>query len=583
MAGSKPATYPPAPGTADADNDPADSAAEVRGFKTSHSARRVRGRKRRPFRHVVPVGRISRRRGQPAEGPAKRGRPSECEPYRAMILAKLEQGSPPSGSTRTWSRARLRGQLRQRAAVRAAAGPTAAPLPFRRMECAAGEEAQVDFGTGAPIVGAGRQAAQDARLSDRAEPLAARPTARRRSGRRPRTSCAVWRTPSAHFGGVPKTLVIDNLKAAVKHPDWFDPELNPKVQSFCQHYGTVILPTKPYMPRHKGKVEAGRGVRAGQRPEGPEFASLEEQNQHPAHWEANVADTRIHGTTRQQVGKVFREVEQPALAAAAAGAVPLLPRGASGWSTATATSRWPRRTTRCRRSTWAARSGCAGTRGWCGSSISASSRSPCTCGTSRAGSARTAEHIAPEKISGVERGAAWLLEQGPRHRPADATTGPRRCCTPAASKALRVLQGLLSLTQAASLRSARKSLRNRPLATARSACARSAQLLERQAGQADSRCRSSTSIRSFAPWPTTPASSPRRLAPQERSSDGFERHDWTKESPAGATKRPRRNVVPRATAVRPPRSGYPSPGCSSAEPDSVSPDSSSVVPVPFTL
>ena len=36
-----------------------------------------------------------------------------------------------------------------------------------------------------------------------------------------------------HFGGVPQTLVIDNLKAAVTHPDWFDPELNPKLQSFA--------------------------------------------------------------------------------------------------------------------------------------------------------------------------------------------------------------------------------------------------------------------------------------------------------------------------------------------------------------
>ena len=43
------------------------------------------------------------------------------------------------------------------------------PLPFRRMECEPGEEAQVDFGTGAPIVGAGRQAAADARLSHRAD------------------------------------------------------------------------------------------------------------------------------------------------------------------------------------------------------------------------------------------------------------------------------------------------------------------------------------------------------------------------------------------------------------------------------
>ncbi len=62
-----------------------------------------------------------------------------------------------------------------------------------------------------------------------------------------------------HFGGVPKTVVVDNLKAAVLRPDWFDPDLNPKLQSFAQHYGTVILPTKPRMPRHKGKVERGVG------------------------------------------------------------------------------------------------------------------------------------------------------------------------------------------------------------------------------------------------------------------------------------------------------------------------------------
>jgi hypothetical protein len=36
-----------------------------------------------------------------------------------------------------------------------------------------------------------------------------------------------------------------NLRAAVKKVDWFEPELNPKVVSFCEHYGTVILPTKP--------------------------------------------------------------------------------------------------------------------------------------------------------------------------------------------------------------------------------------------------------------------------------------------------------------------------------------------------
>ena len=54
------------------------------------------------------------------------------------------------------------------------------------------------------------------------------------------------------IGGVPKTLVPDNLKAAVIQADWYDPELNPKLLSFCEHYGTVLLPTKPRTPHHKG-------------------------------------------------------------------------------------------------------------------------------------------------------------------------------------------------------------------------------------------------------------------------------------------------------------------------------------------
>ena len=57
-----------------------------------------------------------------------------------------------------------------------------------------------------------------------------------------------------YFGGVPRTLVIDNLKAAVTKADWYDPDINWKVRSFCEHYGVAILPTKPGTPRHKGKV-----------------------------------------------------------------------------------------------------------------------------------------------------------------------------------------------------------------------------------------------------------------------------------------------------------------------------------------
>ena len=43
---------------------------------------------------------------------------------------------------------------------------------------------------------------------------------------------------------------------------------------------------------------------------GRSFTSLAEQNLFLSDWERTVADTRIHGTTRQQVIKVFNEVER---------------------------------------------------------------------------------------------------------------------------------------------------------------------------------------------------------------------------------------------------------------------------------
>jgi transposase len=83
-----------------------------------------------------------------------------------------------------------------------------------------------------------------------------------------------------------KVLVIDNLKAGVLKADWYDPELNPKIQEFCRHYGTVILPTRPYTPRHKsqircggGKVEAGVKYVQSNALKGRSFSSLQQQNE----------------------------------------------------------------------------------------------------------------------------------------------------------------------------------------------------------------------------------------------------------------------------------------------------------------
>lgn len=77
----------------------------------------------------------------------------------------------------------------------------------------------------------------------------------------------------------------------------------------------MILPTKPRTPRHKGKVENSIGYLAGNALKGHLFSSLDAHNQHLRQWETQVADHRIHGTTRRQVRALFDEHERQALLA----------------------------------------------------------------------------------------------------------------------------------------------------------------------------------------------------------------------------------------------------------------------------
>src|SRR5208283_3753373 len=53
----------------------------------------------------------------------------------------------------------------------------------------------------------------------------------------------------------------------------------------------AILPTKPYTPRHKGKIERGIGYVKGNALKGRTFTSLADQNRYLQVWETSVADT----------------------------------------------------------------------------------------------------------------------------------------------------------------------------------------------------------------------------------------------------------------------------------------------------
>jgi len=115
------------------------------------------------------------------------------------------------------------------------------------------------------------------------------------------------------WGGVPRRVVPDNLKAAVAKVLVHDPVLGEAYRRMAQHYGFLISPTRPRSPRHKGKVESGvhyvkRNFMAGQ-----EFLDIHVANQRLKTWVCEVAGTREHGTTHQAPLHLFEEYEQAAL------------------------------------------------------------------------------------------------------------------------------------------------------------------------------------------------------------------------------------------------------------------------------
>lgn len=57
------------------------------------------------------------------------------------------------------------------------------------------------------------------------------------------------------FGGVPGALVIDNLKSGVTKADRYEGDVNRTFEEMARHYGTVVLPARPYKPKDKAKVE----------------------------------------------------------------------------------------------------------------------------------------------------------------------------------------------------------------------------------------------------------------------------------------------------------------------------------------
>ncbi len=58
-----------------------------------------------------------------------------------------------------------------------------------------------------------------------------------------------------NLGGVPQTLVPDNLKSAVIKANPYEPSINKALEDFANHYSTSVTPARPRKPKDKSLVE----------------------------------------------------------------------------------------------------------------------------------------------------------------------------------------------------------------------------------------------------------------------------------------------------------------------------------------
>jgi len=118
------------------------------------------------------------------------------------------------------------------------------------------------------------------------------------------------------FGGVPRVIVPDNLKAAVIRAAFAaddEPAIQRTYRELARHYGFQIDPAPPRSPQKKGKVESNAKYVKGNffSPREPE--DIVRTQSELDLWVREIAGPRIHGTTGRRPIEVFETEERSAL------------------------------------------------------------------------------------------------------------------------------------------------------------------------------------------------------------------------------------------------------------------------------
>jgi transposase len=248
--------------------------------------------------------------------PAPRVPVSSAEPWMAEIEAALKRGA---GPTAIWDRLRrLDPEFNVSvSAVKRVARRLARQSPVRAedvviaVETEPGAVAQVDFGYAGwffdPGTGRRRKAWVFAMVLGYSRHMFARLVWDQKST----TWVQLHVEAFKWFGGVPCTVVPDNLKAAVTRAafgvtDRDNLALNRTYRELARYYGFKIDPAPPYQPEKKGKIESGVKYLKRNFLAAGGFETVHEANADLPDWLLRTAGERMHGATRRAAGGAVR-------------------------------------------------------------------------------------------------------------------------------------------------------------------------------------------------------------------------------------------------------------------------------------
>ena len=114
----------------------------------------------------------------------------------------------------------------------------------------------------------------------------------------------------AYFGGVPKTVKLDNLKAAILEANFYEPVYQTLYKQFSEHYQFNALACRVAKPQEKGKVESGIKYIKSNLFAGRKFNNNMELSLQLKAWLEQKCNSRVHGTTRKIPRELFEQEEK---------------------------------------------------------------------------------------------------------------------------------------------------------------------------------------------------------------------------------------------------------------------------------